>query len=313
MNLENLKFQSHENLGIVQFRTPSINTFDYISFSQALKHRNLKITEVDEFGRVNDLLVTNDSKNFIFMSDGDILIGAKQNRVLNTSVLLKPKSKIRIPVSCVEQGRWRYAKREFAESDFYAPSFMRAAKASDVKLNLQKKKLFYAEQGKVWENVNDYETNFGERSESNDLGHIFESQRIRFDHQSKSLRPEKHSNGIAMFSGGRLLSIEVFNRSDVFAEYFPKIIRGTLFEIFSMKDYERQDTRAAEALYKTQDFFDNFDNSVYMDGFNFEEHRGVGVGKERRFETTHMTGFELEYESKQIHLVALNTRRRIFS
>jgi hypothetical protein len=38
--------------------------------------------------------------------DGEELIGAKQNRALNLTILAPAKQVIVIPVSCVEAGRW---------------------------------------------------------------------------------------------------------------------------------------------------------------------------------------------------------------
>jgi hypothetical protein len=45
-------------------------------------------------------------------------VGAKQNRILNMTVLVAAQSEGTIPVSCVEQGRWAYRVRHSAPSDF---------------------------------------------------------------------------------------------------------------------------------------------------------------------------------------------------
>ena len=54
----------------------------------------------------------------VSQTDGEELAGAKQNRVLNTSILLKEASETKIPVSCMERGRWSYASKGFSKIDY---------------------------------------------------------------------------------------------------------------------------------------------------------------------------------------------------
>ena len=55
-----------------------------------------------------ELMVENKGDMRVLFIEGEELVGAKQNRILNTSILVPAKSKTKIPVSCVERGRWRY-------------------------------------------------------------------------------------------------------------------------------------------------------------------------------------------------------------
>ena len=48
--------------------------------------------------------------------EGQELARAKQNRIVNSSFLIAGKTKVVIPVSCVEQERWRY---RFIFIDFF--------------------------------------------------------------------------------------------------------------------------------------------------------------------------------------------------
>lgn len=52
-----------------------------------------------------ELVVENPLAERVLLYDGEELVGAKQNRIVNVSVLVEAKSSLRIPVSCVEQGR----------------------------------------------------------------------------------------------------------------------------------------------------------------------------------------------------------------
>ncbi|MCZ7537542.1 MAG: hypothetical protein M5T61_17650 [Acidimicrobiia bacterium] len=61
---------------------------------------------IDEAGSVPELAVENPLDARVLLYDGEELVGAKQNRILNASVLVEAKSTLTIPVSCVERGRW---------------------------------------------------------------------------------------------------------------------------------------------------------------------------------------------------------------
>ncbi len=76
-----------------------------------------QITEVTEAGTVPFLNVANDADHPLLLLDGAELIGAKQNRILNTTVLVPAHAELTIPVSCVEQGRWGYRGRRFTPGD----------------------------------------------------------------------------------------------------------------------------------------------------------------------------------------------------
>src|SRR5262245_18089586 len=84
----------------------------YLVLDDAIKTGDFRITEVSASGTVPQLRAVNETATPVFLLDGEQLIGAKQNRVLNLSVMLAAKSETEIPVACVEAGRWRAEDRK---------------------------------------------------------------------------------------------------------------------------------------------------------------------------------------------------------
>ena len=79
---------------------------DYLLIDEALEAKKVVVEEVSEGGSVPELRMTNFADKVVLVVDGTELVGAKQNRIVNASFLIPPESITRIPVSCVEQGRW---------------------------------------------------------------------------------------------------------------------------------------------------------------------------------------------------------------
>jgi len=78
----------------------------YLTLDEALAKGLAVVTEVSESGSVPQLLVKNLGRQQVLILDGEELIGAKQNRIVNLTILVPAQTTIEIPVSCVEAGRW---------------------------------------------------------------------------------------------------------------------------------------------------------------------------------------------------------------
>ncbi|MFH0958807.1 MAG: DUF6569 family protein [Pseudomonadota bacterium] len=72
----------------------------------------------------------------------EIKVGAKQNRVLNATILIAPKSETNIPVSCVEQGRWSYRSKHFGSQSRSMSANLRNRKSQTVTMNLRQGREF---------------------------------------------------------------------------------------------------------------------------------------------------------------------------
>src|SRR5687768_2218406 len=113
------------------------------------------ITEVGEDGVVPALSVTNAAGHCLLLLDGEELVGAKQNRILNTTVLVDAHATVTIPVSCVEQGRWAWRSRHFTSGDASLFASLRAKKAGQVTRSLRRSAGHVSDQRAIW---NDLET-----------------------------------------------------------------------------------------------------------------------------------------------------------
>ncbi len=293
-----VKFQCENALGVVQFGTSGQDTFPYCTADAAIRGGMIEVRELNDMGSVNTILVLNSSPRYVFLMDGDILAGAKQNRLVNASMLLAPRSKTAVPVSCVEHGRWHTISPRFAGTDYAAPTSLRASKASQVRANLQSKMGFQADQAKIWGRVADYQRMHGVASGTSNISDVFDEKGSRLNHLIERFTADPQANGLAIFFGSDLACVDVFNRVDVFREYFPKILRGAAFEASAMRQ-PRKTLGQAEAEYRTLDLLDSFDLLPR------DEQPSIGVGMDRRFENHDVTGFELVFESHLIHLAAL--------
>lgn len=300
---ELISFQNNGVISVVEFLTSRFNTIEYISGPAAIKKHFIEVKEISQTGSVNNLVVHNISDKYIFFSDGDILSGAKQNRVLNTSIFLAPHSTKNIPVSCVESGRWNYKSETFSDTDYNAPVTLRFQKSFQVNVNLEKEKGYTSDQHDVWYTVARCMEMNKISSSTNNLSDIYDFKKSEYEEITKPIKASDKANGLAVFIHNKLLSVELFNRKDIYLEYFDKILKGVASESLYLKPKEDK-LKQTEAFYKTNVFFDELANRKY------KEYPGAAEGKEKRYTGNDYSGFSLEFNDHLIHLTMLSLVRK---
>jgi hypothetical protein len=124
--------QVYKNMAVFPILSEYSPSLEYMLLDEALGAGLVEVTEVDNHGAVPNLKVHNKSERMVLILDGEELVGAKQNRIVNTTILVAGNATVIIPVSCVEQGRWAYKTSRFHSEERIMPSRMRAMKARQV-------------------------------------------------------------------------------------------------------------------------------------------------------------------------------------
>ena len=86
---------------------------DAVLLEEGLEAGTARVTELEGGAQVGQVEVTYTGPGLLLLLDGEELVGAKQDRVINTSFVVPNGPPVIIPVSCVEQGRWRYKSAVF--------------------------------------------------------------------------------------------------------------------------------------------------------------------------------------------------------
>jgi len=103
-------------------------------------------------------------------------VGAKQNRIMNTSELIAAHTKSKIPVSCVEAGRWGYRSRCFDSSGTHSPVMLRRVLKASVSRSVREKRGYRSDQGEVWDEVARQQMALGAVSGTSAMSDTFETQ-----------------------------------------------------------------------------------------------------------------------------------------
>ena len=133
----NLKVINSENCTFVPLQLNDYRNLNLETFGSLLEKKQVEATEIDENGVVNKIKVKNNSSNFLILHDGEIIVGAKQNRTIDKSVILKPKETRNINVLCVEKGRWSFRNHEFSQHNSKLSPEIRFSKETVTNYNKQ--------------------------------------------------------------------------------------------------------------------------------------------------------------------------------
>ena len=268
---------------------------DYLTLDEALEQEQARVIEVSDEGDVPNLLFENLGNSKVLLVDGDELVGAKQNRIVNLSILVAAHTKIEIPVSCVEAGRWSYRSREFSSAKRAMFSRARANKAEKVTTCLRRSGERYSDQSEVWENIAECRADLAVASATDSMSDIYERHEQRLDRYREAFKAQEGQVGALFAVNGAPQGLELFDSSDTFSHYLGRLVSS--YALGSLAD--NGDSKEA-TLPEVEEFMANVKDA------NAEQFDALGEGEDFRLSGVSLAGGALVAEERVVHLAAFN-------
>ena len=216
-----------ENLTMYPLLGTSEQKLEYNTLDEALAAKTASVTEVSESGSVPDLLFRNDGDIPVLLLDGEELIGAKQNRVLNLSILAPASKTITIPVSCVEAGRWSRRTPEFQSSGRSMYARGRAAKVAQVSMSMRSGHS-RSDQSEVWRDISEKAERMSVASETQAMSDIYESRGEKLDTYLTEFSVTENQIGAMFEIDGAVAGLDLFDREGTLLRVLPKLVAATV-------------------------------------------------------------------------------------
>ncbi len=302
-----------KNMAVIPLFSSMDGSPQYLSLGEAMGKGLLTITEVNQSGAVPELKVVNKADIPVLLLDGEELAGAKQNRVLNTTILLMEKSETIIPVSCVEHGRWAYTSNEFAESGNIMSNILRMKCNSSVALSLRDIQQFSGDQRKIWDGIDHLcaEANVSAPTEA--MRDVFESREDDLGGYLDAFQYVPDQKGIFVLVNGIAVGFDILSLSSVYEKIHPKLIKSYAMDA----SLSPADKTAAAPVEKTRRFLKSIQcaETKYKpvgEGWNyrFEGHGSVGSALVVGETVIHMAFFKMSKSEKVGRMSSASRRRR---
>lgn len=301
---------SCDNLSLVPLFCDVQEDFTYITLEQGLETSTVEIEELDGGARVSDILFRNLSDNPVLLFEGEELLGAMQNRILNVSVLVSPHTKQILPVSCVEAGRWHHEESNPSKQKFSAANRVhyargRALENQAVSMNLQATREYRSDQSRIWRDIDEKSARLNVHSESSAADAMYVSKRTKIDEFVKAFKHTSSQVGSVFMVDGKVSGLDLYTSESTHKQMLPRLIRSYALDAVdsstsrTQSESKPQDSNTDhKAKTSTEEFISQLGNSWT------KRFKGVCMGENVRFMDDRITGSALELDDRVLHLSA---------
>jgi hypothetical protein len=273
-------------------RSAAVQPLDYLLLEDGIAQGKVRVTELHAGGSVPELRLENSSDLPVLLVDGEELIGAKQNRVLNLTILAPAKQTTVIPVSCVEAGRWGMSSADLKTADHMMYSLGRGERLGQVTESMRSNGTRKSDQGAVWRNIAMKAMRLKASSPTGAMSAIFERYASSLEEFDRAFTWQEGQCGIAFAIGGRVLGLEMFDHSEAMRRFFQKLVRSYALDALDA-DPAKHEPASIEAVCglvtqigAAQSFAD----------------QALGLGKDVRLNGPEISGAALWAQERYIHV-----------
>lgn len=251
------------------------------------------VEEHDDAAIVSEVVIKTGGLSPVLLIEGEILLGAKQNRTLNVSVLCAPEGATPVPVSCVEAGRWG-PPRASRRSPRHSPPRMRREKVASTLASAARGRGNLSDQAQVWSDVEDYAMAFSAASPTNALEDVFDAAEPMIGALVDDLVPAAGQQGVLVAIGGEVRGLDLFDKPSTLAAYWGGLLAG--YALDAARVMAKPDSRDAVVAFTGQ--------VGAAPRISFET---SGIGESSRLGFEGGVGTALTWQDAVVHLAAFAT------
>lgn len=232
----------------------------------------------------------------VLLLDGEELVDAKQNRVLNLTILVPANTEMTIPVSCVEAGRWQHRSESFVATDRTQFARGRALKLAQVTRSLYVSKTRSSDQRAIWREIDAKSQRMNVASPTAAMSAIYEDNQTKLDDFVRAMPRNDRQVGAVFSTGDKVVGLDAFDSADTFFKAAPKIVRSYAVDALE-GPAEASATESANNLVRS--FLNDI---VTMD--HLTRFKALGLGDDLRFNGSNVAGAALEISGQIVHIVS---------
>lgn len=222
--------QQYQHLTIYPLLSATQRELPYLLLLEAINTSLVEITEKGS-GSVPTLVARNNAEHAVLILDGEQLIGARQNRITNRSILLPPRSETEIPVYCMEQGRWRHTSHNMSPKEYLSPSKVRRharkVEAQQTELGgIASEEHLPMAQSMVWNEIADISRKLETYSVTGALDHAYDREMPRIEEWTRHFDSQPEQVGLLAFVAERPLGMDVIGGRELYKRLHHRLLYG---------------------------------------------------------------------------------------
>lgn len=195
-----------------------------LTIDDAFKRKLMTVSEQGS-ASVPTIKVVKHTTERIFIMTGELFAGAKQDRISKHDVLLSAQTGVyKLPVYCVEAGRWRGTTHRFGTANLMGSTRVRRTVAKKMG------------QSQVWSRVRAKNVQVGAQTTTQTLlasyaSHAYKQNGPRYLKQLANFAAANPgSRGVVAVIDGHLVSADLFGHRALFVKLWPKMLKALVLD-----------------------------------------------------------------------------------
>jgi len=238
---------------------------NYLTLEEAMDRQLLTVTEVEGGGSVPVLMVNSKATDRVLVPFGAVITGGNQDRMVGAETVLLPGESRRIPVYCVEQGRWHENDDEVVTIAAYAGGtapmagaanpgparfvYSKTLASNDLKAIASDSE---GSQQEIWADVSDKNAKLANESETANFQGNLETPAVqettsRLEPVRKSIESTPRVAGVIAVMGGKVTGCELYAGPAYFKKLWPQILGAYAVDSAASEDDAEADAAKARS------------------------------------------------------------------